>query len=73
MRSRRLKTLTPNRDYRNSGESTLVIFDLRIPGGIKRLNSERAAWREYADIEMLDFDHAVLIIEPGAARRLASW
>jgi predicted alpha/beta hydrolase len=63
--------LAPNRAYRNSGEFTLVIFDLRVPGAAARLHSERAAWREYADIEMLDFDHAVLIVRPGAARRAA--
>jgi hypothetical protein len=67
-----LKILTPNRDYRSSEEYTLVIFDLRVPGGVERLDSERAAWREYADIELLDFDHAILIVRPGTARRLAS-
>jgi hypothetical protein len=61
--------LTLNRDYRSSGEFTLAIFDLRIPGGVERLHSERAAWQEYTDIEMLDFDYAVLIVRPGAARR----
>ena len=58
--------------YRNSGEFILIIFDLRIPGAVAGLHSERAAWQECADIEMLDFDHAVLIVRPGAARRLAS-
>jgi hypothetical protein len=71
-RSRRLKTLTPKRDYRNSGEYTLVLFDLRVPGSVERLHSERAAWREHADIELLDFEHAVLVVRPGTARRLAS-
>ena len=63
--------LTPRKAYRNSAEFTLIIFDLRIPGAAERLHSERAAWQECADIEMLDFDHAVLIVRPGAARRTA--
>jgi hypothetical protein len=65
--------LAPRRAYRNSEEFTLIVFDLRIPSAVARLHSERAAWQECADIEMLDCDHAVLIIRPGAARRLASW
>ena len=65
--------MTPKRDYRNSEEFTLVIFNLRILGSAARLHSERAAWLEHADIEMLDLDHAVLIVRPGAAGRLASW
>ena len=65
--------MTPRRDYRNSGESTLVRFDLRIPGSVERLRRERAAWREHADIELLDLDHAVLILRPRAAGRLALW
>jgi len=72
MRSRRLKTLTPGREYLNDRDYTLVVFDLRVPGSVVRLHSERAAWQEHADIEMLDFNHAVLIVRPGAARRLAS-
>jgi hypothetical protein len=39
---------------------------------VARLHSERAALQECADIEMLDCDHAVLIVRPGAAWRLAS-
>ena len=61
--------MTPDRDYRTKEYSTPIIFDLRVPGNPERLHRERAAWREYADIEMLDFDHAVLIIRLGAARR----
>ena len=68
-----MKTLTPNIDCRNSGQFTLVIFDLRIPGAVARLHSERAAWQGCADIQMLDFDHSVLIVRPGATRSLASW
>lgn len=65
-----MRTLTPSRDYRNSGEYTLVIFDLRISGTAARLHSERAAWQDRADIEMLDLQHAVLTIRPGVARRV---
>jgi hypothetical protein len=61
--------LTPNRAYLNRGEITLIFFDLRIPGAAARLHSERAAWQEYAHIEILNFHHAVLIVRPGAARR----
>jgi hypothetical protein len=61
--------LTLNRAYLNRGEIALVIFDVRIPRAAARLHSERAAWQEYADIVMLDFDYAVLIVRPGAARR----
>jgi hypothetical protein len=61
--------LTPGRDYRNDRDCTLVVFDLRVPGSTERLHSECAAWRENAQIEMLDYDHAVLIVRPGTARR----
>ena len=64
--------MTPKKDYRNGGKSTLIIFDLHVSGSVVRLHSERAAWQEHADIEMLDFNHAALIVRPGAARRLAS-
>ena len=73
MRSRRFGTLTLDRAYLNHRGYTLTVFDLRIPGSAERLHRERAARREYAEIEMLDYDHAILIIRPGAARRLASW
>jgi hypothetical protein len=63
------RTIATLKAYRNSGEFILIIFDLRIPGAVAGLNSERAAWQEYADIEMLNIDHAVLIVRPGAARR----
>jgi hypothetical protein len=50
----------------------LAIFDLRIPGATERYWSERAAWREYADVEALDEHHYVLIIRPGLAREKAA-
>ena len=43
----------------------LIVFDLRDPEAVRRFYEERAAWREQADIEMLDLDHAVLIVRPG--------
>ncbi len=64
--------MTPARGYLNHRDYTLVVFDLHVAGGVERLHRERAAWREYADIEMLDYDHAVLVVWPGAARRVAS-
>ena len=64
--------MTPGREYCNHRDYTLVLFDLRVPGGVDRLHSERAAWQEYADIELLDLDHAILIVRPDAARRLLS-
>jgi hypothetical protein len=64
--------LAPNKAYCNSGEFTLIIFDLRIRGSTERLHGERAAWQEHADVEMLDLNHAVLIVWPGAAGRLAT-
>ena len=56
----------------NSGESTLVLFDLRIPGVADRLHRERAAWQERSDIEALDGDHFVLIVRPGISSREAA-
>jgi hypothetical protein len=58
--------------YPYGREYQLVVFDLRVLNAPERLHSERTAWRENAAIEMLDFDHAVLVIRPGSAWRLAS-
>jgi hypothetical protein len=44
-------------------EDFLVVFDLRDPETVRRFYDERAAWR--ADVELLDLDHAVLIVRPG--------
>ena len=57
--------------YRDSAKSTLVIYEIRIPGAAERLHSERAAWGESGDIEALDRDHFVPIVQTGGARRLA--
>lgn len=58
--------------YPNGKPYDLSIFDLRIPGAIESYWSERVAWAEAGDIEMLDEDHIVLIVRPGSARRLAA-
>lgn len=49
----------------------LVLFDIRAPGAVERLLSERAAWSEDAAVELLDADHAVLIVRAGGAARIA--
>jgi hypothetical protein len=49
----------------------LIVFDVQEPGVIERLLSERAAWGEDAAVELLDPDHAVLIVRAGGAARLA--
>ena len=46
---------------------SLMIFAARIPGMVQRFNYERARWEEFADIEMLDPDHPVLLIRLGTA------
>ena len=48
----------------------LVVFDVRRFGALERLISELAAWGEAAVIELLDPDHAVLIVRPGGAARM---
>ena len=45
----------------------LVIFDVRIPGVGQRFSRERAAWRECADVEMLNLNHPVLIVRSGGS------
>lgn len=48
----------------------LVVFDIRAPGVVERLLSERAAWGEDAAVELLDADHAALIVRAGGAARM---
>jgi hypothetical protein len=45
--------------------STVVVFDLRNSEAAGRFDRERAAWRKRSEVEMLDENHAVLIIRPG--------
>jgi len=63
--------LTPSRAYRDSGDFTLAIFDLRIAGAAERFYHEREAWAEAGDVEMVDEDHPVLVVKPGSARRVS--
>ncbi len=56
--------------YSDSRAPLLVICDLRVPDIAERLDREREGWKGYADMEMVDKDHAVLAISPGGARRL---
>lgn len=60
-----LTTFLDNRPYE------LAVFDVRRPGTVERLLSERAAWGEDAAVELLDPDHAVLIVRAGGAARIA--
>jgi hypothetical protein len=53
-----------------SGPYELVVFDVRAPGAVERLLSERAAWGEDAAVELLDHDHAALIVRAGGAARI---
>jgi hypothetical protein len=53
-----------------SGPYELVIFDVRVPSAVERLLSERAAWGEDADVELLDPNHAALIVRAGGAARI---
>lgn len=62
---------TPSRElYLGDNQPTLVVFDVRVPGVGERFVRERAAWGEYADVEMLDLDHPVLVVKPGGALEL---
>jgi hypothetical protein len=45
----------------------LIVFDLRDPEAVRRCCDERAAWREQADVEILDHDHAPLIVVSGVS------
>jgi hypothetical protein len=48
----------------------LIIYDICVSGTAERLQRERAAWEEHANIEMFDTNHAALVIRPGGAWRL---
>ena len=56
--------IAPETVYPNAPEYIVVLFDVRIPGVAERLHSERAAHREFGDIEALDRDHYVLLVRP---------
>lgn len=57
-------------DQENQQVGCVIIFDLRVPGAPERFHRERAAWPGSADVEVLDENHAALIVRPGSARRL---
>jgi hypothetical protein len=59
----------PTESYPKCGDFALTVFDLWLPGAMERVHRERAFWQGDSDIEMLDFDHAVLIIQLGGLRR----
>lgn len=63
--------MTPATFHPNNVPYELVVFDVRVPGAVERLLSERAAWGEDAAMELLDPDHAVLIVRAGGAARVA--
>jgi len=62
--------LTSSEDYHDSWLLILVAYDLRVPGSRERLRREHRLLRADATIEILDSDHAVLIIRPGTERKL---
>ena len=53
-----------------SGPYELVVFDVRVPGAVERLLSESTAWGEDAAVELLDPNHAALIVRAGGAVRI---
>jgi hypothetical protein len=62
----------PEELYLSDPEFLLVVFDLRLAGAAEALHKQRAAWREYSDIEALGPDHFVLVIRPGWASKAAA-
>ena len=50
----------------------IILFDLREPGAAEMLHQQRAFWQGDSDIVALDEDNFVLVVWPGAARRLAA-
>ena len=63
--------MTPSPSHQDSGSYELIVFDLRAPGARRRLLSERAAWGRNAAVELLDPDHAVMIVHAGGASRIS--
>jgi hypothetical protein len=55
---------------REDAPYALIVFDLRASRARRRLLSERAAWGEDATIELLDPDHAAMIVNAGGAFRV---
>jgi len=65
-------TLAPRPSYQNDPEWLITLFDLRESEVVEGLHRGRAIWQADSDIEALDEDHFVLVVRPGAARRLAA-
>ena len=53
------------RDWR---QCLVIVFDLRVPGVVERLQEENAAWRDNGHVEALDLDHHALIVRPGVTQ-----
>lgn len=64
--------IPPSASYPKPRNCIVTVFDLRFSDAAERLHRERAVWQDCADLEMLDVNHAVLIVRPGAAARLAA-
>jgi hypothetical protein len=64
--------IAPRPSYQNDPECLITLFDLRQPEAVEQLHRGRAIWQEDSDIEALDEDHFILVVRPGAARRLAA-
>jgi hypothetical protein len=60
----------PRGSYQKDIPYELTIFDMRIPALAERFRGERMAWGKYADVEMLDAHHLVLLVRPNAAREI---
>jgi hypothetical protein len=65
-------TLAPRKVYARTTKTLWVLFDLGDPEARERLHRQRAAWGECSEIEAVDGDHAILIVRPGGAQRLAA-
>ena len=60
--------IAPGLEYYPEHETEVsILFDLRHPGTVERLNSERAAWRGFETVEHLTDNHRVLVVRPGGA------
>ncbi len=59
--------MTPHESYPESGESLLIIYDMRCPDGAQRFVEELAGWRGPLKTENIDRHHWALILHPGLA------
>jgi hypothetical protein len=62
--------IAPEPSYQTGRTAIWVLFDLRHESAVRSLHLQRAALQEFGDLEFIDQDHAVLIAQPGGARRL---